>query len=113
MFDVQSFLERLGMKKADLCRELEMDPKSSLLSSYEKGRSNPSYEVCEKLIGKGVTAQELFGEELGSKLIANSSVPVSSAEELSPEMQKMLNHPDFIAGMKKAFSEIESKKENK
>ena len=87
-----------------------MDPKSSLLSSYEKGRSNPSYEVCEKLIEKGVTAQELFGKELGSKLIDNSSV--ASVGNMSPEMKELLNHPDFVAGMKKAFYEIESMKKD-
>ena len=63
MIDVKSFLYRKGMRKADLYRELGMDPKSSLLSSYEKGRSNPSYEVCDKLLRLGMTVEELYGIE--------------------------------------------------
>lgn len=63
MIDVKSFLFRKGMRKADLYRELGMDPKSSLLSSYEKGRSNPSYEVCDKLLRLGMTVEELYGIE--------------------------------------------------
>ena len=79
-----------------------------LIGTWAAKKAVPSYEKMAKLIDVGITAQELFGEELGSKLIENSSV--SSVEDLSPEMQELLKHPDFVAGMKKAFSEIESKK---
>lgn len=63
MVDIESFLSRKGMSKADLCREIGKDPKSSLLSSYEKGRSNPSFEICFKLLSIGMTVEELFGIE--------------------------------------------------
>ena len=63
MVVLKSFLSRMNMNKADLCRELDIDPKSSLLSSYEKGRSYPSYEKCKKLLEMGMTVEELFGEE--------------------------------------------------
>ncbi len=79
-----------------------------LIGTWAAKKAVPSYEKMAKLIDVGITAQELFGEELGSKLIENSSV--SSVESLSPEIQELLKHPDFVAGMKKAFSEIESKK---
>lgn len=60
MVDIKSFIERKGMRKADLCRALGMDSTSSLMSSYEKGRSDPSYDKCEKLIRLGITVQELL-----------------------------------------------------
>jgi len=72
MVDIKTFIERKGMRKADLCRALGIDSTSSLMSSYEKGRSDPSYDKCEKLIRLGITVQELFGEELGNLLLENS-----------------------------------------
>lgn len=93
MVDIDSFLERTNRSKAGLLRELGLDPKSSLISAYEKGRSNPSYDVCAKLIELGATAQELFGEELGSKLIQNSiAVPAELA-----------NAPDFQKGLQQSI----------
>ena len=86
------------MRKADLCRVFGLDPKSSLMSSYEKGRSDPSYDKCEKLIRLGITAQELFGEELGKILIENSLEQTPGV--IPPEIA---NDPEFQAGLQKAI----------
>lgn len=107
MVDIKTFIERKGMRKADLCRVFGLDPKSSLMSSYEKGRSDPSYDKCEKLIRLGITAQELFGEELGKILIENSLEQTPSA--IVPS-QEFLNNPEFIKGMENAFEEFLIKK---
>ena len=40
-----------------------MDPKTSIWASYEKGRSDPSFEVCKGLLNVGMTVEELFGVE--------------------------------------------------
>ena len=69
--DVESFLNRTGWSKADLLRELGMDPKSSLISSYIKNRSKPSFEVAEKLLKLGMTIKEMFGEEI-DEIIRNA-----------------------------------------
>lgn len=61
VIDLKSYLNRTGFSKADLCRKLGLDAKSSLLSSYEKGRSDPSYDMCVKLLQLGMTVEELFG----------------------------------------------------
>ena len=90
MVDIDSFLERTNRSKAGLLRELGLDPKSSLISAYEKGRSNPSYDVCAKLIELGATAKELFGEELGTKLIQNSIAVPPAGLANDPEFQKGL-----------------------
>jgi transcriptional regulator with XRE-family HTH domain len=79
MMDIKTFLNRKSLTKAALCRLLGIDPKSSILSSYEKGRSNPSYEICEKLIPLGASAQELFGKELGDMLVSNSTAPAKQS----------------------------------
>lgn len=100
--DMKSFLNRKGMTKAELCRRLGIDPKSSVVGAYEKGRSNPSFEICEKLIPLGITAQELFGEELGNTLVENSI----AKPQLPPEIA---NDPDFLAGQNQALKDIEAK----
>ena len=100
MVDIKSFIERKGMRKADLCRALGMDSTSSLMSSYEKGRSDPSYDKCEKLIRLGITVHELFGEELGNLLLENS-MPVKRSDP-PPEF---LNDPKFQEGVKMLVEE--------
>ena len=105
-FNFNKFLHRKNFKQKDAAAAVGAS--MGLIGTWAAKKAVPSYEKMAKLIDVGITAQELFGEELGSKLIENSSV--SSVEDLSPEMQELLKHPDFVAGMKKAFSEIESKK---
>ena len=109
MIDVKSFIKRKGVSKADLCRELEIDPKSSLMSSYEKGRSNPSYEKCEKLIRFGISAKELFGEELGGMLLSNS-MDVAEIEKADPKEPIDYNNPIFLNALEKGLQVIEERK---
>lgn len=76
--DVKSFLDRTHITKADLLRKLGKDPKSSLISAYQSGTSNPSIEIAVKLIKLGMTPLELFGEEIDSifrKHYLGSAVP--------------------------------------
>ena len=47
---------------------LGLDPKSSLISAYQSGRSNPSYEICSKLLLCGMSPKELFGELVSDKI---------------------------------------------
>ena len=110
MFDCNSFINRKGWKQRELAQKLDVG--TSTVGMWCTGKSTPPYDVISKLIELGISPVELFGEELASKLEKNSSI--APTEGLSPQMQEMLNHPDFIAGMKKAFDEIESmKKESK
>ena len=110
MVDIKSLIERLGMRKADLCRALGIDPQSSLMSSYEKGRSDPSYDKCEKLIRLGITAQELFGEELG-KILLENSLPLVAPKAVPP--QDYLEDPAFREGVKLLVEETLKTKEHK
>lgn len=87
--DVKSFLDRTHRSKADLLRELGLDPKSSLISSYIAGRSNPSFEVCVKLIKLGITPLELFGEEIDRMF----------REYYSKNLPDSVDNPDFRKGL--------------
>lgn len=82
--DIEAFLNRTGRSKADLLRELGMDPKSSLISSYIKNRSNPSFEVAVKLLKLGMTIKEMFGEEIDAairKAYMNEIRPEASGDK--------------------------------
>lgn len=101
MIDLDSFLSRMGLTKAGLSRSLGMDPKTSIWASYEKGRSDPSFEVCRGLLKLGMTVEELFGVEynkihgLGGKIkITNEDI--SNAMLVAAELlrnQKNENSP--------------------
>ena len=82
MVDIKSFLTRRRMSKADLCRELGIDAKSNLISSYEKGRISPSYDKCVQLLQLGMTVKELFGIDLPSDSQNRESL-ILTDEELS------------------------------
>ena len=92
--DIEAFLNRTKRSKADLLRDLGRDPKSSLISSYIAGRAYPPHDVMLKLIELGITAQELFGEEIGNKLVQNS------APSIPPELS---NDPDFQKGLQQSI----------
>lgn len=68
MVKIDTYLRRTGMTKSALLRLIGEDPKSSILSAYEAGRSNPSYEKCVKLLLNGMTIDELFGDEIAQKV---------------------------------------------
>lgn len=75
MFDVTKFNDRNGWTIKDLARRLFDKGGESRVGMWSSGDSNPRYESILKLIDLGATAQELFGEELGSKLVQNSTTP--------------------------------------
>lgn len=69
MVDINSFTSRLGITKADVARQLGLDPKSNTLSLYSKGKSFPPFEMCRKLLMAGMTIQELFGDEVADNVV--------------------------------------------
>lgn len=96
MVKIESFLNRKGMSKADLCRAFNIDSKSSIFSSYEKGRAYPSYETCLKLLEMGMTVEELFG--------------ISEAEK---NVEKISSLKDFVELFQKSMNEtLDSVKKN-
>lgn len=99
--DIEAFLIRTGLSKADLLRKLGLDPKSSLISAYIKERSKPSYEICEKLIKLGISAYELFDKEIADELIRNSS-------DKSLVIPKQFESPEFMEGVARALEQLKA-----
>lgn len=97
--DIESFLNRTNRSKADLLRELGRDPKSSLINSYIKSRSNPSFEIAVKLLRLGMSPLELFGPEIDEILRKHYGT-----QDLLP---KNFNDPGFMKGLD-AAADLES-----
>ena len=108
MLDVTKFNDRNGWTIKDLARRLFDKGGESRVGMWSSGDSNPRYESILKLIDLGATAQELFGEELGSKLVQNSTT--IDEMRLPPKMVELLKHPEFVAGIEKALADVEAKK---
>ena len=68
--DIEGFLNRTGMKGVELQKKLDLS--SGTLSIYKSGNSNPSYKMLCRLIEEGMTAREMFGDELAATLEKNS-----------------------------------------
>ena len=102
------FLDRKRLKKSEAARLIGAAP--AMMTDWVNRETYPSHKYLKRLCMIGMTAQEMFGKEAGDALVKNSSV--TPEDNLPPEMQELLKHPDFVAGMKKAFSEIESMKKD-
>lgn len=63
-------MNRTGMKGVELQKKLDLS--SGTLSIYKSGKSNPSYTMLCRLIEEGMTAREMFGNELAAILESNS-----------------------------------------
>lgn len=83
MFDCSTFLSRKRLKQRQLAEMLKKDV--STVGCWCSGKNVPSYVMQAELIKLGVTAQEMFGDELGTLLIQNSSPdkPASKREILA------------------------------
>ncbi len=57
---------------------------------WSSGRSIPGFEKMGKLIELGMTAQELFGKEIGDLLVKNSSNPESDRGEIMAAVKAAL-----------------------
>lgn len=92
VFDFNKFLRRKNFKQKDAAAAVGAS--MGLIGTWAAKGAVPSYEKIAKLIDLGITAQELFGEELGSKLIQNS-IAVPPAE--------LANDPDFQEGLQQSI----------
>lgn len=104
MFDLNSYIKRINCTKANLCRALDLDPTSSLSSSYIAGRCSPSFEICIKLLKHGMSIKEMFGEEIDEK-IKNEYLANNTIAGVNPTPKEIV-----ISGLKAILSELENVK---
>lgn len=70
-FDFNKFMQRKGLKQQEAADLVGVS--QATISNWCKGKT-PDMGMIEKLIGFGITAQEIFGDELGDQLFRNSAV---------------------------------------
>lgn len=95
------------MSKAELMRKLGRDPKSSLVAAYIAGRSRPSFDIIDKLIELGITAEELLGKRLAEILLRNSQTKIPENID-----RKIFDTPEFKAEVAKALKELNAEGKN-
>ena len=91
-FDFSKFLRRKNMKQREAASFVGAS--MGLIGSWASKKAVPSYEKAAKLIECGITAQELFGEELGCVLV-NNSQPLGK-----------LDKSEFKEGVREALVDI-------
>lgn len=97
-FEFNKFLRRKNLKQKEAAAIVGVS--MGLIGTWASKKSLPSYEKMLKLIECGITAKELFGDEAGKMLIANS-------EKLS------MDPSDFKEGVREALAEILNTKTTK
>ena len=102
-FDFNKFLKRKNYKQKDVAAAIKVS--MGLVGTWASNKAVPSYKKIIRLIDAGITSQELFGEEIGSKLVENS-IKVRNSD-MEPIDYKS---PEFQALVKKALIEIEAEK---
>lgn len=84
IFDYAKFSFRSHLKLREVAEKTGAS--TSLVGNWNSGKAVPSYEKIAKLIEIGMTAQELFGEELGNLLVKNSATeakPIDKEQVMS------------------------------
>lgn len=92
---IDDFLRRIELSRIDFAKQVGITP--SLITHWAKGINFPSPKQVEKLIEMGITAEELFGRELGALILTNSKI------------NSKFNDTEFQLGVKEALLQLLNK----
>lgn len=112
-FDFNRYMHRKKWKQKDAYTALKVS--KGLVGQWASGTARPSYEKIAKLVENGISAVELFGDQLGQMLVKNSvdsSFKISSQETLEKGVVDALvelNEKGFLRGeILKIISEMKN-----
>ena len=108
VFDFNKFLRRKNYKQKDAATAVGAS--MGLIGTWAAKKAVPSYEKIAKLINLGISAQELFGENLGAKLIQNSAPHAQDDAHHKNHEPIDYKSPEFQAIVEKAMLDIEARK---
>lgn len=97
-FDFIKFLRRKGLKQQEAAELFGVT--QATISNWCKGKT-PDFLTVEKLIGHGLTAQELFGDEIGLRLMKNSGFVEPRIELSDEDLSRAFLRAAQILGEKK------------
>lgn len=95
-FRSKDFRKRIRVTQYQLADMLDCD--QSLVAAWERGKF-PTYEKICKLIELGITVQELLGDELANRLLANSSISFEKRPAI-------FDDADFKRGVSQQLDEL-------
>lgn len=98
IFDFDGFIARTGRKRKGVASELGL--KESTVGNWCTGTSTPNYATIVKLVQLGMTAQELFGKELGNLLVENSC----NVAQIPPKFDT----PEFRRGLERVIADMKA-----
>lgn len=98
--EIDRFITRTETSRIQLAKDLGVT--TSNLTYWASGKNYPSSKYIELLIDKGITINELFGVELGQKLLNNSHV--------QKNIVSMFSTAEFKDGVREALNEILNEK---
>lgn len=87
-FDYAQFAFRMRYKLREVASKVGAS--TSLVGNWNSGVAVPSYEKLASLVELGMTAQEMFGKEIGDLLVKNSSKPESDKGEIMAAVKAAL-----------------------
>ena len=101
----ENFLERKGIKGADIAKQFGINPAS--VSCWKIKKALPIFDKAVKLLEMGMTVQEMFGEELGNQIIKNSLLS-QGVSDIPEEKLKLLNKDmrSMQDGINKRFEDV-------
>lgn len=92
-FDYQAFVKRTRLKQREIAEKVGAT--QGLIGHWAIGRGVPSYEKLGALIELGMTPQEMFGEELGNRLVSNGGASMNRFDK-----------DEILAAVKVALSDL-------
>lgn len=80
---LERFLKRTGISQAELSKILGLS--RGMVTLLKQGKTEPTFQVCRKLLLAGMTVEELFGSEVWNvakrQALSGDGKTVLSAEE--------------------------------
>lgn len=81
--NIQKFLDRTNTNASSLAESLGLN--ASSITSWKKGKTTPSYDICLKLLELGIGIDELFTPEIWQMVKERHAEEFRGEVVLSPE----------------------------
>jgi len=81
--NIEKFLSRTNRSAVSLAAELGLN--ASSITAWKKGKTTPSYEICQRLLEAGMDIDELFNDEIWQAIKDRHAQEIRGEVVLSPE----------------------------
>lgn len=81
--NIEKFLSRTNRTAISLANELGLN--ASSITAWKKGKTTPSYEICQRLLEAGMDIDELFNDDLWQAIKDRHAQEIRGEVVLTPE----------------------------